>query len=397
MLTRSDRWSFESIQLGNIYQPMIRDPYLSTVFDSCRTVGKLGYLQLRSAVKKTNGPYCAYPEIVRYSNAGLRGSLKTRLYLQRKRTTNQVIQAPLMVLLNGLGGGLNDITAKLVGATLANLGYHVLMIPNPFSSDYLSVKPRATAGSYLEEGRVILEIVESCVTSLTTTHGLSFSLSRGRNANKLIHMTGISYGAFLASVVIGLDSIFSRPLITGVSSLIGAIIKVKTAHQNLDRLLDENLTKWLGPKRAIAKTLYGILNRAVYKTFNNYPELEVQDQRVYANFQQITALKKRDRRTTLRFVYSTEAFYDDESKILYNAETDEIDYWLNIANANGNQRFRLVTAKGDFINQNSCWSKVKRLSVRDKNLILIDSQGHLDFCGSTWFQQFLRSAYTKVV
>lgn len=146
-------------------------------------------------------------------------SLPVRGKWQKKKTD-------LIVIIPGLFTESSGINPTRLFNLLYQRGYHVFILPNPFSKEYIERYPRYSPGSFKKESEILLEAVDYLVNSNTG------------KVNK-VHLIGMSYGAFISAVALALDK---EKKISGKTLLLSPQIKTSTTLiQLLDPLIAESI------------------------------------------------------------------------------------------------------------------------------------------------------------
>src|SRR5262249_46666126 len=99
---------------------------------------------------------------------------------------------PLVVILPGIFQDSEHFFPRYFARKLIERGYHVLVLPSPFSKPYLERLPLASVGSFEREAEIYLEALKSL---------RSLYASRVQSIN----LIGLSYGAFIGSVMTATD------------------------------------------------------------------------------------------------------------------------------------------------------------------------------------------------
>jgi hypothetical protein len=104
-------------------------------------------------------------------------------------------------------------------------GYHILVLPNPWGSDYISYGPKKPTGHLLAEGKSLHSFLVKWKDKLPA------------QTKKLIKKTsvlGISYGAFASTMIGAWDSELKTPAIDGTITAISPPIRMRRTMLNLD-------------------------------------------------------------------------------------------------------------------------------------------------------------------
>jgi hypothetical protein len=105
------------------------------------------------------------------------------------KTTNRYrVKAPLMVFVPGIFSDSGDISGRMTVKWFSELGYHVLVVPNPLGADFLRAHPKRTAAFPQFEASLIRYLVERAVIEWF-----------GEEYVSTIHISGESLGALIAA------------------------------------------------------------------------------------------------------------------------------------------------------------------------------------------------------
>jgi predicted alpha/beta-fold hydrolase len=110
------------------------------------------------------------------------------LAIHLSQSHGQVNPAPLLILLTGIFGNVTDPFCTSQMQFYSSLGYHVVAIPNPWSTSYRRAKPRTLPGSIRSEAAAVLRLVHWAQNYI------------GPDRVKRTDLVGLSYGGFLAAV-----------------------------------------------------------------------------------------------------------------------------------------------------------------------------------------------------
>jgi len=114
--------------------------------------------------------------------------------------------ANIVVLICGVFGMPESSVYRGHVAMLARMGYHVIVIPNTWSGWVINAKPKFMPGDLDQEAAFTLHAIQAALKFIPKER------QRGR-----IHLYGVSYGAFLASMV--LKTVLNESLWDGVTLL----------------------------------------------------------------------------------------------------------------------------------------------------------------------------------
>lgn len=303
----------------------------------------------------------------------------------------------LVVIIPGIFQGSNDKTVNHISSILKNLGYHVLAFPSPFSREYISRFPYASVGSFEIEAQLFTEAIQE----VQQMHGQFIAQT---------HLIGISYGAFLSSILIANDT---RRAINGRTYLFGPQVKLKTTLALLDEYIDARGSivspfKGLVGQAFFEDTLHftaNLVERYVHHKERNFAErdylissgnfesipVDLRDIQSQTIEQHGTAQFERWKAST-RF-WKTVVNYTPENLFYYERNMDEIGFWLKKAHERGYNSFGLITTQDDFTNNFDDWYRNQMMPdpfLNPQNFLIRRSGSHISYTTTEWFSEFLR-------
>lgn len=215
-----------------------------------------------------------------------------------KKKTDLIVIAP------GLFTESSGISPTRLFNLLYQNGYHVFVLPNPFSAQYLERYPRYSPGSFEKEAGVILEAMDYLIDS---------------NASKIkkVHLVGLSYGAFLSAVALALDK---KKRISGKTLLLSPQIKISTTLvQLLDPLVAESMRSIQFNKKKI-----GLIKGAFRKGVG----IKIYNGTLYANINLFRRYKYHQKNSFRCASYSNAAIVSFE-KALNKYGMQDVDFQNN--------------------------------------------------------------------
>jgi hypothetical protein len=152
------------------------------------------------------------------------GSFK--IALQTKRSWFRPEKAPLMLYLPGLFANMEDHEAMRAAAFYSERGYHVVILSNPWSEEFLKRQPKFDPGTLDVEGEIALTALQFAIQKI------------GPDNISRVEISGESYGAMLAAIAYAKDRQSAHPLIDGNVTLFSPPLEMTTAIVNLDSGID---------------------------------------------------------------------------------------------------------------------------------------------------------------
>ena len=309
-----------------------------------------------------------------------------------RKTSLMVEKAPLILYNPGLFQASDSPSTTLMAEKLSSLGFHVLVIANPFSVEYASRYPVAAVGSFDKEAELLNEALHSFVT----THDEYITK---------VHVLGASYGGFLSGILAALDAETYRH-IDGQVSLIGPQVNLDNTTYLLDDMINESFATF-SPKvfeRIVGNAMHYGLRQAHLKGLESYAFFKSQgfQDRIYppavaASYDRLIEKRKADPelkgwQREIRF-HSSLYLYTPENVELYESETGSLDYWLARAAKADQKRVRILTACDDFTNKCEWWKGLSSEFQQPAHLLIRKVGSHNAFILSGWFSNFLKNSF----
>lgn len=372
-------WPGETEDLFSHFPNIIQDAFLFTLWGVCH------------APQVTAEDLRAQAVELKLRSAKLtQGDLRFMLYRHQDRRPR-----PLVIFVPGVFGNLEDARGLRIIKTLLTKA-NVLFLPNPLGLDYLSKGPKHDMGDVEREAELL---------RLAIAQGLSDLRRLGINSTR-VDLMGLSYGAFISSVISAQDAQSGAPMITGTVTLLSPPYQLFESMRALDSLMDQydryfeyfpavkyarymakfclapNFPVWRDEELDIARYLTGHMgfHDGLVKAINIYEE--VWDKDAWFKPLGMASYFYRQWYREQRFVkYVSENFPQTARKL--QGPVGEISYWMDQSWARGKQ-VRVVTCRDDFINPSPEWQNVSDIKV-------IDHCGHFGMQGLPWLDQLLTS------
>ncbi len=303
-----------------------------------------------------------------------------------------VQRAPLALICPGSFSNLTDSAGMRLVESFASRGYHVVVLPNPLSPDYIKAISATDPGFFREESVNLKVLAERVLNWI------------GPQKIMRVEWVGESYGALLATAAASMTRDSISPLLQDARVTgFGAPIDLDQSTAKLDRiiarrigLLEDLESSMLDigwdyywaenqndlPDEGLSSAAYADAIFAVtgfqtwlYESTKIFAELfgfaaparDILFSQAHARYRRNRDEKLEDRRS-------------QESRLAF---------WLADYQAKGGAKARYLSARDDVIIQDpSGWEKIKDLSGADSVLLLAQG-GHLGFTALPWFQEFL--------
>jgi hypothetical protein len=374
-------WSTKELHHMKAFKPNFKNPYLGTVKSLCEK-GKYKKSLIKGQYSKYTVSLPSYME----------EDLVFNLVLQEKN--GEPIKAPFILAIPGAFTNLDDDQSIMWMQYYSNLGYHVMTLPNPWGTDFISKKTKFKMGDYVKEAQTLYEAFKS-----TYAH-----LQKKNLVSSTTHLFGMSYGAFMTAII---NSFAARDgFFFSKATMVSPPIDLKITINLLDEQIEE--IKHLGVSGSLLGTLVN------FKKVCKIESEEQADSKLLAwskylaveegfHVEIVNSVKEFDDTHDLDLVpgafsgdradwkkeMNFSKYFEDyapELKALLNSEKSAISYWNKRAKAYGAKNLRIMASDDDFIN-------VKFRKAKDDGLVFLRGGGHFGFRNSKWFDQFISIAF----
>lgn len=385
------------------------ESFIDTILGACKTPDYKGSWYAPAVPGKDSFTFRVQP-----SGHGLfknKTFSTTAFYAKSK---GKLKNAPLMVILPGIFTSSDDNTSLALAVAFNQRGYHVVIVPNGWSKEFIDKSARPM-GDLDYEADVVLRVISQFQTKL-----------RNQGVLGRTQLLGVSYGGFLGSMVAYRDFSEGHNLIDGQVIVLGAPFNMKWALQNLDTYMDRSdsfAKKRTGFADAMSKSFFcnGYeelkidVNKPLDKaSFSNYSKvaqhLVIQrgfktylknaitkvDGNEYSNLSLPTLIpnntNSKNYRQWEKRVRFKRYFNDYDLNALLNKYSDHSAYlahWVNSANFYGEKKILVMQANNDFLNDNIPAKKM------DEALLVLHRGGHLGYASWEWTQNLLFYMFDK--
>lgn len=378
-----DMFSQDLRQHASTYQTPDDDTFVSTLLGVCKLD--------RYNPKK----YGIYEREV-YRDKKMVDPLPVRMVLQERKinigsfSVKIAKKAPLYIYIPGLFSSVDDKESKRQLSVFSKLGYHVLTFPNPMSADdFLKKKPSFKPGHFTEEAALLYRAIK---------HHFRKLRDRGL-IDGVVHLSGVSYGAFMAAIIAKMDAEQSN-IINGTTTVIAPPFHFGKSVLKIDEYIRESKGEFagIGFAKKYQRYLDVCHGRRPNKKdewaqgiviFHAFQERMINAMEVYRKHHNISGdpMGDPDWKENMVFMdYFNE--YAPELLPLLNSDRSEILNWINEANQLG-KRVRVLTSDDDWLNDIGDW---KQMDYRHK--MIFDEGGHYGFRHLNWWDELLEIDYS---
>jgi predicted alpha/beta-fold hydrolase len=311
-------------------------------------------------------------------------------------------KAPLAILLNPLYSDQFAYQMERLMEFYGKKDYHVMVFMNTWSPEVLSKNPSFFPGDIWTEGKMHLELVDKLVTE-------QFG---GRTNIAGATLAGISYGAFMSTIVKAYDQRRANPLITGPTLVINPPHNILQSMKNIDKQID-SINELDILNCTFSGGFLGLVQQA--QTVDDYNKTNLSEScskylftRVGFQITLINAV------TTMNTPKSLGLTLSQISNMRYNtymtqvakltpptAEAD-IGYWMADAKSRGYDKFTVLISADDSINEGNNLANNIYYNYNNTSLIMVPTGGHTGLreaksrdktCGKDWTMCFLNAIY----
>ncbi len=384
----SARWSDAIHKHVSAYSHPYEDPFLSSLRGACRTLGT-DYSNMSVPVHNWEAQTTKLHS----------GSFPTKVALQ----TNEhgfAVKAPILVYIPGSFTNLSASQAKRWMWEHTSRNYHVIIVPNPWGTEFINRKPKQPIGNVEAEAATLYEGVRNIISKIKDL---------GADNGK-IRLSGVSSGGYLAAVMMALDAENKNPLFNMSANTYSVPYNIYDSILALDGMIDEVSPEYANLSYASLirkyKGLCGLkhpndiedqhlrdskilvtmvaFHREIIRSVNLYDKIAGTNKIPDRGWGVISS-KYREWKRNFRFRTYFENFAPDVKKLL-QSEKGRIFYWINRAGQAGSPGVNILTTDDDFLNTPGIWPKAK-------NIVILKDGGHYGFRHLEWFSSFIDKAY----
>jgi pimeloyl-ACP methyl ester carboxylesterase len=286
--------------------------------------------------------------------------------------------APLLVILPGIfGPRASKISAGYYQKFERD--HHMLVVPNPWSIEAASKLPTRPPGDIRSEASQTLEIIRYAVQSL------------GEGKVTRVEILGVSYGAFLSVVTASLSDRLGGPRIDQITVISPPLLGGDSALR-LDQMT--LMESGGGTKCGFKEQLSTSLDLATASKQADLSDKSVACARLLVLVEFQNDLKALIKVLRKQFPGLGSVVFNDQLFTQYLNAFPDLDitlqdegpgalrYWVREVEKRGPARFRILSARDDFLNDPRDWEAVRsELTHPDSEFLLLNWGGHVGFMG----------------
>lgn len=311
-------------------------------------------------------------------------------------------KAPLAIILNPLYSGEFEAQMSRYKKFYGDKDFHILVFINTWSPLFIDRAPTFMPGDIWKEGQMHLQVIDKLVNEVI-----------GKSNVTGATMVGLSYGAFMSSIVKYYDSQRSPQLITGPVMAVNPPHDIYNSLRNIDRQNAE-VNGWTdGLACLLSGGFFNVMQMAAqYDDYNKTVFNEKCAKYVFVKVGFNETLKNAIRGLrTSKGITQTDAqidaatyqnYMNNIAKLAPKAWETDIGYWMSEAQKTGYNKFLVVISQDDNINEGNSLATNAYFNFNATNLITLPTGGHTGFregkstnssCRKNWESCLLNAVY----
>lgn len=392
------KWnSASTLYLQNLSEVKFNNPYMATFWASVHSATRVGspaqaqVYRLKSPDFDPQGP----PE---------EHGLPVSVTLQ-KDAQGHTLTRPLVFFTPGFSSNHLDHWSRSAIARFYKLGFHVVTLPNPVSTDWVGQNYKSNPGDPVTEAATLHFYMQSLVEKIGPMHIAK------------VHLAGESYGAFLTALVANRDValapedrllsehdskiLLESPPVNFLQTLTRLDAEMDLSHEayfaqcrsRLSRLSFAASTLFSNGKTdlkqstldcARALVLHEGFRRRLAEIANLYEEIkgvELMPKEPVA----LEAWTNNLRMLNFFATYSPEAI-----ATLHHPQIRNLGYWLREFRAQSQIPLHIISAVDDFINDPAVWKNQEFFNFEDSHTLFFPWGGHMGFQVTQEYGELMR-------
>jgi hypothetical protein len=293
----------------------------------------------------------------------------------------------LYVYIPGIFNNVSEGQTRRAFTRMASLGKNVLVLPNPWGTDYISAKPLHKPGDILREAESLHDIT------------LSFIASSGLPKQAEVRLFGASYGGFLATVFANVDRDLGTDIVHPEVYVFSPPLNMRETISNIDQLMFED--DFFNQKVSDTDLAFLFLD---YVFAKNFEDLDAKT-RILSQVVAVREGFKTPFRDALSLYFKEHPDFLPNKKDYYfssylkslapeleellRSQVSDISYWVEEGVGSGLD-IKVLSTTNDFLN-----SYVWPGSYNQRHFWFFQNGGHLGFIEMIEFEKFLRTTLLK--
>ncbi len=385
----SNQWDSTVIEHSKSYNHPFDDTFASTLEGVCNTFS-LKYDDMEIRLEDWKG----------FSPNVESGWIPVKVGIQT--VDDKVKRAPLFFYIPGAFSNLDDKQNRQWMHSMTQQGYHTVVFPNPWGTDFISRKSKSPIGYVTTEAQIIYDAMRYVYQKAQINYMLSGP----------VRVAGVSYGGFLSAMVAALDAEHPEPIINQDATAVAPPYDMGITMDHLDNALNDMREDFaeigLASKAWKFARFCRLKNESQMKpkhyqdakglvAYSGFHDTLVDSVILYDELRDVNAIpdrdkgKKSDRFKAWRKDFTYNQYFDNYApgaRALMKKQVGKLMHWVNRARAGNGAKIRLMTADDDFLNVVGAFEK------QAKQMILVRDGGHYGYRGDEWYFKFLELAFT---
>jgi pimeloyl-ACP methyl ester carboxylesterase len=300
----------------------------------------------------------------------------------------------LIVFVPGVFSDSGNITGQMTLKWFSEMGYHVLVVPNPLAADYVSAGPRNPYPFPQNEVEFVIEATQRAIFEWIDFEWVTD-----------VHIVGESLGAMVAAATLAQDAQSPRPLFKAGGTFLWPPLSLSHSVNQIDQLINRTQAMYSETCRPMIDNL--IFQWRVLQGFvlSNPTELEtrcapslVGHYAFKQNLINVTQVLRKtrgqvplsaDEQMNLRFADFVRD-YSFSEPMIEQSPLVSLVHWLKKSET---APWRILSSFDDFINSGLSWDAVGDLDPDGSRLVLLPWGGHIGVSALNEFPRFLRQHF----
>ncbi len=388
------------------YPALFADPSTVTVWSGIQWGVKWNG---KTEVIEQTIPVPGYAKSVRYLLALQTDTVKESDPQTGKSIEKKVVRrAPVVIFLPGMFTDVESSRARRFLEVFGERGFHVILVPNPWSEHALESLPAVLPGHIAEEGAAAWELSSRALAILKAAYP-------GKIGK--VNLAGESYGTILAATFLAHDHAQPVSLIDGETTLFSPILKMVDTLEGLDAMMDRTENAYAGWSAfSIFRRTWNYVwakrqddldddqvkdgeTMLAYEGFGRNLVASLYALEKYLPQGKIPEFPSKSERTAwelrVRFLRTYFDRYTPGLRAQYENERGSLAYWLDSAGWLTNGRLRVMMSADDVVNAGNAKDAAKVFRAPD--LMLFPQGGHSGFLAYPWFDRFANRVFVPTV
>ena len=385
----ANQWNSEVIEHSKSYTHPFEDTFASTLEGVCNTFN-LKYDDMDIRLEDWKG-------FSKYVDSGW---IPVKVGIQT--VDEKIKRAPLFFYIPGAFSNLDDKQNRQWMHSLTQQGYHTVVFPNPWGTDFISRESKSPIGFVTTEAQIIYDAMRYVYQKAQINGMLSGP----------VRVAGVSYGGFLATMVAALDAEHPQPIINKDATAVAPPYDMGITMDHLDAALNDMREGFaeigLASKAWKFARFCRLKNESQMKpkhyqdakglvAYSGFHDTLVDSVVLYDELRDINAIpdrdkgKKSDKFKAWRKGFTYNEYFDryaPGARQLMKNQVGKLMHWVKRAKAGNGAKIRLLTADDDFLNV------IGAFDQQAEKMILLRDGGHYGYRGDQWYFKFLELAFS---